>query len=81
VLNKVVMYSAINELNSIDSETKDNNKILLKNNIKELIDLFKAKKVIKKPSIKKEIITKKETITEKIKRINAKKKLLRESIK
>ena len=77
ILNQIVMYSAINELTSIDENTKIKNKWLLKERIKLLISIFKEKNNIKNSIIKKEVI--KETITEKIKRINDKKKLLQKS--
>ena len=73
-LNKVIIYYAINELENIDSQTKEKNKSLLKQSIKELIKPFQKKKTIKKIVPKK-----KETIKEKIMRINAKKRAMKEA--
>lgn len=75
ILNQVIMYSAINEINNIDEKVKTKNKLLLKKTIKSLVDLYKSWIVIKKVT-EKTIENKKETIAEKIIRINAKKKLL-----
>ena len=70
-LNNIVMYSAINNLESIDKYTKKTNKILLKNEIKKLVKKYKEKSIIKK------VETKKETISEKIKRLNSKRKMIK----
>ncbi len=70
-LNKVIIYSAINELENIDKITKDKNKVLLKKSIQNLVKPFK-----KHNTKKKIVLKKKETIKEKIIRINAKKKAM-----
>lgn len=75
ILNKVVIYYAINEIELLEKTIKEKNLLLLKDSIKKLVNKFREKKTIIVP------VKKVETIREKIIRINAKKKASINSMK
>lgn len=82
ILNTIVIYSAINDLEKISKSTKEKNMVFLKKAIKDLVNKYKSD--LNKNSIiinKSNSVKKTETIAEKIQRINkANKKLRKETI-
>lgn len=80
ILNNIIIYSAINKLENIEIEIKAKNKVLLKKEIEIFIKELKIKRTISNKNSDNKIVEnkveiKKESISDKINRINEVKKL------